>query len=660
MHILGEYINRFKYNGNFIKDASSFSPARLPYVYEDSYGNISGLKFNDEELCALTYNGNVMYQQHIQEDRFNKKYGICCRNNCRYYDTNHEHILKENGYCAHCNEYFKGSKVITKFAFDEEMASNASSSTRYLTYLNAFSKKSGSNSSNILNNEIIHKDALKDIYCEEYSMAPGYCNGSKLGTDYMKYDEIEAGTGNLPYVHVYCTDNTVNGLMYRINAPSKGIYNLIIHHRIKDVQCRGARIIINENTVYERSYGLTHQFNSENHRSNSINNSLLQGLYTNPYELKVELQQGYNDITIKPISTIAKQQHFRDFYFSKIGEVCEHVISTSGDIRSCTKCGKVFSKTADELDAMGINLAPGVILPDTYYSTINFNYQDPNSENNGFCRVIANGNRLMSIKSINSGSYPMPVKGVIAKVSCNLGCVKSVVNGGYDHESRLFNVFIDGFETISVPIVTGTKQYSFVAPYGTFSITGSIKKQHAITGGFSTEPLNVENIPAAGLSNLKLNLETRTLETVDGQTISVILVVYVNEKAVKRVTLASSSTGTAPIVTVSSLQLNNVSFANESGVVETANITFNTDYSYGTTTITYYNNGEQLTTTLPKGGNHILTVDCDTEMIMVNNAVSSVYFQCSYGTQVWVSGPNPFSFTSPTTKGDYSIIFSDD
>ena len=124
---------------------------------------------------------------------------------------------------------------------------------------------------------------------------------------------------------------------------------MILHLRMKDGQTRGAKFIVNEGTKFEQTFSTSHAFGGndyENVRQETTESSYMYGV-------KVHLQAGENLIKIAQ-STASHSQHFRDFYFVKVGEIHYHLYQNEVSVLaptcnedgertlSCT-CGKTIT-----------------------------------------------------------------------------------------------------------------------------------------------------------------------------------------------------------------------------------------------------------------------------------------------------------------------------
>ena len=261
----------------------------------------------------------------------------------------------------------------------------------------------------------VNIDAVRDITDEN-----GVHQEAGKDSHYMKYDEIDAGTGSLPYAHVYCHEDRKHYLHYTFYVSTDGIYELASHIRIKDAQLRGATYTVNKGKEYEHAFVTTYGWESDEAALELRNN--LQGAYMSG--MQVYLHRGMNTLDVTAAEGVTKNQHFRGFYFVKVAEI-EH---------------DPQSLTMDAAEVMGVGLAEGARLPDYYYVTVTFNNGAPRTSD-GFCRVRTSNGHLMSIYTINTNGQ-MPREGDTVTLACKIGCVNSSVNGDLGKEARIFNAYI--------------------------------------------------------------------------------------------------------------------------------------------------------------------------------------------------------------------------
>ena len=251
---------------------------------------------------------------HEFANRFEKKWGICLV--CGYAHHNHEHVIA-NGKCVYCDYEFEVREVASTFDNDCDGMND-------IFYFSA-----------ALPEEFTGKDV---IWLDAFNDSTGY---------HMEYDEIRSGSGQLPYPHVYCSDqNTSNSITFTFNVEKAGLYNVAVHYRIKDCKTRGAKFIINEGTTNEQVINHTYAWATNDDAFEVRNNDFLIGAYMTG--LQFELVEGENIITILVADGIVKTQHFRDLYLVLAEEIksdCEdgHDYGNRFDKKwgICTVCGYV-------------------------------------------------------------------------------------------------------------------------------------------------------------------------------------------------------------------------------------------------------------------------------------------------------------------------------
>jgi hypothetical protein len=224
--------------------------------------------------------GTPECETHDFGNRFEKKWGVCVV--CGYVDDNHEHSIVE-GVCEYCDYEFEAIEVPSTFDNDGNGAAD-------IFYFSAALPEE------FKGEDVIWIDAFNNA-------APG---------NHMEYDEIRAGSGSLPYPHVYCYDQSDDTMVYTINVEKAGYYNVAVHYRIKDQKVRGAKFVVNEGTANEQAINHTYGWATADDAYECRNNDFLIGSYMTG--LVFNLQAGENTITIRVADGVAKSQHFRDLY----------------------------------------------------------------------------------------------------------------------------------------------------------------------------------------------------------------------------------------------------------------------------------------------------------------------------------------------------------
>ncbi len=170
-----------------------------------------------------------------------------------------------------------------------------------------------------------------------------------------KYDETLSTTVNSTTTagiqHWYVATNGSQHLVYVINVPETGIYEMVLHLRMKDGDDRGAKYIINAGTPYEQVIETSHAFEGTEYKL--VRNDT-EGTYM--YGIRVKLLEGENIIDVTAASASEKCQHYRDFYFVKVGEFHLHTLRfesimqaenciTDGKISYVCDCGERYIET---------------------------------------------------------------------------------------------------------------------------------------------------------------------------------------------------------------------------------------------------------------------------------------------------------------------------
>ena len=246
----------------------------------------------------------------------------------------------------------------------------------------------------------------------------------------MEYDEIRAGSGSLPYPHVYCSDKVVtDSIAFTITVEKAGLYNVAAHYRIKDQKVRGAKFIANEGTEYEYAVNHTYGWATADDAYEVRNNDFLIGSYMTG--LVLPLQAGENTITIRVADGVEKSQHFRDLY-----------LVWSADLPATEEPEEPAGPatlTAEEAIAKGITFEKGKYSEEFYYVTLTLN---TNANANGFARATLEGvDMVISVAApagYVEGTYNL---GDTVTFLAQVGCVNSATTST-TKEARLFNATI--------------------------------------------------------------------------------------------------------------------------------------------------------------------------------------------------------------------------
>ena len=186
---------------------------------------------------------------------------------------------------------------------------------------------------------------------DTYYFSPKLSNAAKEGTHlWAGYYNATLSTNVNTVVtsgisHWYVDADGSGYLVYSVTVPEDGIYEMILHMRLKDGAERGAKYIFNEGTTFEQVFETSHAFDAQ-----TLESARNDTVGTYMYGIRVNLVAGTNTIKITAASSSPKTQHFRDFYFVKIGEFHEHayllksVVSAptcmlDGEVRFTCSCG---------------------------------------------------------------------------------------------------------------------------------------------------------------------------------------------------------------------------------------------------------------------------------------------------------------------------------
>ena len=151
--------------------------------------------------------------------------------------------------------------------------------------------------------------------------------------------------------HWYVASNGSQHLVYRVTAPETGVYEMVLYLRLKDGDNRGAKYTVNAGTLYEQVIETSHAFAGTDYKTVR---DTTEGTYM--YGIRVKLLAGENIIDVTTASASDKCQHYRDFYFVKVGELHFHTLSfeaviqeetciTDGKISYVCDCGERYIET---------------------------------------------------------------------------------------------------------------------------------------------------------------------------------------------------------------------------------------------------------------------------------------------------------------------------
>ena len=188
-------------------------------------------------------------------------------------------------------------------------------------------------------------DGETDIYYFSKELLDGYQDGIHVWAgDYdQALSSAPSCSSESGIYHWYITENTSNYLIYKVNAPKAGAYEMILHLRLKDNKVRGAKYTINGGTANEQIFQTTYGYTGLDYAG--MRNDTY-GIYM--YGITVQLVAGENIIKIEHDGVSPKSQHYRDFYFVKIGEYHVHAFSDEVVIKeqTCSTAGEKVSTCA--------------------------------------------------------------------------------------------------------------------------------------------------------------------------------------------------------------------------------------------------------------------------------------------------------------------------
>lgn len=144
--------------------------------------------------------------------------------------------------------------------------------------------------------------------------------------------------------HWYVEYGSNQHIVYRVTVPEDGLYEMAIHFRMKDEQVRSAKYTVNGGTEHEEIFETSHGFVGNAYEAVRDNTTLTSYMYG----VTVNLVKGENIIRIDQGSASEKTQHFRDFYFVKVGEIHHHVYENEviKKENTCAKDGRAEAKCA--------------------------------------------------------------------------------------------------------------------------------------------------------------------------------------------------------------------------------------------------------------------------------------------------------------------------
>ncbi len=141
--------------------------------------------------------------------------------------------------------------------------------------------------------------------------------------------------------HWYVTEGAGQYIVYRVTVPEAGRYEMAIHLRLKDDKERGTKYTVNGGTDYEQVFETSYGFSGISYTPLRDATTLT----TYMYGVTLNLKAGENIIKIEQSSASPKCQHYRDFYFVKVGEIHTHAYENETVTAEAT-CAKNGEKVA--------------------------------------------------------------------------------------------------------------------------------------------------------------------------------------------------------------------------------------------------------------------------------------------------------------------------
>ena len=229
--------------------------------------------------------------------------------------------------------------------------------------------------------------------------------------------------------HWYCTEGKGEFFTIKVTVAEAGVYEMAIHMRMKDSKERGTKYTVNEGTANEYSFETSFQFATDEDAFAARENDYTMSSYM--FDIKVNLVAGDNYIKIQDSSKSPKNQHYRDFYFVKVGEWTPNE-ETPVEPTYATL-------TAEEAIALGNTFEKGAYSSEYYYVTLTLNTQ---VNANGFARATLEGQDM--IISVAGGYLTGELENSIAvgdtvTFLAKVGCVNSATTSS-TKEARLFEV----------------------------------------------------------------------------------------------------------------------------------------------------------------------------------------------------------------------------
>ena len=218
----------------------------------------------------------------------------------------------------------EGQKMLTCSVCGDQQTETVAA-TGIHTYLNAVCTGCGDaviTSYPMPSNYDADGDGKNDVYNFSKELMDGYQNGVHVWAgDYdTKLSKSPSSSSAGGFSHWYIVEYSSQTLVYKVTVPETGVYEMILHFRLKDEQVRGTKYTINGGTdneqVFSTSYGYSGMPLDQMRDADTLT--------TYMYGITVNLVAGENIIKIEHASECPKSQHYRDFYFVKVGDYHAH------------------------------------------------------------------------------------------------------------------------------------------------------------------------------------------------------------------------------------------------------------------------------------------------------------------------------------------------
>ncbi len=180
-------------------------------------------------------------------------------------------------------------------------------------------------------------DGSSDTFYFSPQLADRFANALHIWAgDYDKsLSSSKVNTTTAAGIPHWYVDGVSQYMVFRVTVPEDGLYEMVIHVRMKDAQERGAKYTVNAGTANEQIFETSHAF--EDTGFEAVRDAATLSSYM--YGITVSLTKGENTIRVEHASASPKCQHYRDLYFAKVGEF--HIHSYENEtVTLAATCGK--------------------------------------------------------------------------------------------------------------------------------------------------------------------------------------------------------------------------------------------------------------------------------------------------------------------------------